>query len=321
MTPVFMPWVQLAAAFLLDLLLGDPRGWPHPVRLIGRLATWSEAVLRRLHFIPLRLAGVLAVFIVVGLSAFSAWALLQAAFLFHPLLGALASVVMLASTFAARDLAGHARAVLSALEAGDLPEARERVGMMVGRDTAEMSAQDVAQAAAESVAENTVDGVTAPLFYAMLFGPVGAIAYKAVNTLDSSFGYRNERYREFGWASAKIDDLANYLPSRLTVAALVPAAFLLRLRYDEIMASVRSTAALHASPNAGYPEAAFAGALGVRFGGSRFYGGARLDLPCLGCRAGTPDIRTVRDAVALMFAGSTVFLATGLLVLATIELI
>ncbi|ASQ90389.1 cobalamin biosynthesis protein CobD [Prosthecochloris sp. GSB1] len=321
MTTVLMSLVQFVAAFLLDLLLGDPRGWPHPVRFIGRLATWSETVLRRLSFVPLRFAGGITVFVVVFVPVILAWSMLHAAFLLHPLFGAFASVVMLASTIAARDLAGHARAVLAALEAGDLPGAREKVGMMVGRDTAQMSEQDVVRATAESVAENTVDGVTAPLFYALLFGPVGAVAYKAVNTLDSSFGYKNERYREFGWASAKIDDLFNYLPSRLTVAALVPAAFLLRLRYGEIMASVRNTAPLHASPNAGYSEAAFAGALGVRFGGPRSYGGRRLDLPGIGCREGTPDIRTVREAVALMFAGSAVFLATGLVVLATIEII
>ena len=312
MTVLFWPWVQIAAAFLLDLLIGDPRGWPHPVRWMGAVAKKAEEILRPMRSISLRTAGVLAVLFVVGGSAGAAYGLLWLVSLIHPLLGAAAAVIVLASTIAARDLAAHAGAVLKALESGDIAEAREKVGMIVGRDTREMDEAGIVQAATESVAENTVDGVTAPLFYALLFGPVGAVAYKAINTLDSSFGYTNERYLEFGWASAKLDDLANYLPARLTVPALALAAFFLRLRVRDLFVSVRRTAALHASPNAGYPEAAFAGALGVRFGGSRAYGGVRCDLPELGNDGGTADRRTLRDSIRLMLAGSALFLAAGL---------
>ena len=312
MIVLFWPWVQIAVAFLLDLLIGDPRGGPHPVRWMGAAAKKAEEILRPMRSISLRMAGVLAVLFVVGGSAGTAYGLLWLSSLIHPLLGVAAAIVTLASTIAVKDLATHARAVLKALEAGDLSGAREKVGMIVGRDTREMDEAGIVQAATESVAENTVDGVTAPLFYALLFGPVGAVAYKAINTLDSSFGYTNERYLEFGWASAKLDDLANYLPARLTVLALALAAFLLRLRVRDLFVSVQKTAALHASPNAGYPEAAFAGALGVRFGGSRSYGGVRHDLPELGNDGGTVDRRTLRDSIRLMATGSVVFLVTGL---------
>ena len=307
-----VPELQLVAAFLLDLVLGDPRKLPHPVKSIGSLAMKTETLLRKSRWIPLRLAGILAVIIVVGVTVGASFGALQLATWIHPLFGIAVAVVMLYFSLATRDLSRHARAVLIALEQGDLQLAREKVGMMVGRDTQEMKEGDVVLACVESVAESTVDGVTAPLFYALLFGPVGAMAYKAVNTLDSSFGYRNERYREFGWASAKLDDLVNYLPARLTVPAVAFAAGFMRLDWIAVFSSVLRTAKLHASPNAGYSEAAFAGALGVRLGGARSYGGTRKDLPYLGIAETDCTADTLKRAVTLMVSSAFLFLAVGL---------
>ncbi len=304
---------QLAAALLLDLLAGDPRFLPHPVRAIGWLAGKTESILRSIRIIPLRIAGVVTVIVVAGSTAAAAYTFLFLCGLVHPLLQFAAGILMLYFSIAARDLADHAYAVFRPLAQNDIDQARQRVGMIVGRDISSLDEQGVAQAAVESVAENTVDGVTAPLFYALLFGPVGALVYKAVNTLDSSFGYKNERYLEFGWASARFDDLLNVLPSRLTVPCIAAAAALIGLRCRDVLPSVRSTAQKHASPNAGYPESAFAGALGVRFGGPRSYGGVVADLPFLGITEQRPDKETIRQAVTLMLLTSAIFFLTGIL--------
>jgi len=305
-TPEFF----LLAAFVLDLIVGDPRWMPHPVRGIGWLALQTETLLRRTA-LPLRLAGILAVLIVVGGAAGSAGLLVVLATKAHPAAGMAASIYLMYSCFAVKDLGDHADAVRQALDADDSELARQKVSFIVGRDTADLTASDIALAATESVAENSVDGVTAPLFYALLFGPIGAIAYKAINTLDSTFGYKNERYLEFGWASAKLDDGANYLPARITVVVIAIAAAFCRLRVVDIFRAVRQGAKLHASPNAGYPECAYAGALGVTFGGGRSYGEEFHNAPLLGVRTGACSPLTIRESVKLMRLTATLFLALG----------
>lgn len=307
----FMNEFILPLAFTLDLLFGDPRWISHPVQWIGRLARFSEERLRRTR-LPLRLAGVLAVIIVAGGSAAFCWLLIATASHLHRVAGLAVSIYLLYSSFAVRSLGDHAGAVQAALEAGDKELAREKVALMVGRDTAFLDEGGIALAATESVAENTVDGVTAPLFYALLFGPVGAIAYKAINTLDSTFGYKNERYLEFGWASARLDDAANYLPARLTVIAVAVAAVIGKLRFFDIFKSVWKGARLHASPNAGYPESAFAGALGVTLGGERSYGGEIHQVPLLGVKPGQCNPLIIRQSIALMWMTAVLFLLSGI---------
>ncbi len=302
--------ILLPAAFVLDLITGDPRWMPHPVKGIGWLALQSEALLRRTA-LPLRLAGVLAVLIVVGGSVGIAGLLITLAAKVHPWVGMAVTIYLLYSCCAVKDLGDHAGAVKKALDAGDVELARLKVSFMVGRDTAVLTPAGIALAATESVAENSVDGVTAPLFYALLFGPVGAIAYKAINTLDSSFGYKNDRYLEFGWASAKLDDLANYLPARVTILVIALAAALSNFRFFDIFHAVFQGARRHASPNSGYPECAFAGALGVTFGGGRSYGGEFHNAPLLGIRAGECSPLTIRRSVRLMRLTAVLFLVLG----------
>lgn len=301
----------MPAAFLLDLLLGDPQWFPHPVRLVGKLATGAERLFRGMAFLPLRMAGALTAATVITATVVTVLALVVAAFLLHPLAGVVASVLLLYFAIAPRDLYDHAAAVRDALLAGDLELARRSVAMMVGRDTSTLDEEGVARAAVESVAENTSDGVTAPLFYGILFGPAGAWLYKASNTLDSMFGYRNERYREFGWASARFDDLLNFLPARLTVLAVAGAAFILRLDPAAAFRSVMEGARRHESPNAGYPESAFAGALGVTLGGERSYGGVTKTVPTLGIREGAMEAATISRAMRLMYVASAIFMAGG----------
>ena len=307
-----MSMITMPLALLLDLLLGDPRWFPHPVRFVGRFAAGAEKLFRAAGFLPLRVAGILTVVAVVVPVGAVAHAVVSMAARVHPLAGVLASALLIYLSIAPRDLATHAKAVMSTLLKGELEAARRSVGMMVGRDTAALAAEGVARAAVESVAENTSDGVTAPLFYGFLFGPAGAWGYKAANTLDSMFGYRNERYREFGWAAARFDDLMNYLPSRLTVLAVAASAFILRLDSQSSLRSVSRCAGLHESPNAGYPESAFAGALGVRLGGPRSYGGVTKVVPFLGIADGAMDAVTIGRAIRLMYATSVVFLLAGM---------
>ena len=272
---------QIIAAFGMDLLFGDPRWLPHPVKAIARLAMALEPPLRRIIPNP-RAAGVLTELVVLAATAGVAFGLVAGAHRVHPLLADAVAILLLYTCLAGRDLARHSGRVYQALAAGDLPAARVQVAMLVGRDTDTLDEPGVVRAAVESVAENLVDGVSAPLFFAMIGGPVGAMLYKAVNTLDSTFGYKNERYLRFGWAAARLDDVANYLPARLTVPFMVLAAAILRLRPCQAWRLCRRDGRKHPSPNSGLAEACVAGALGVELGGINSYFGVPSERPRMG---------------------------------------
>lgn len=272
---------QIVIALLLDLAIGDPRWFPHPVRLIGWLITALEGTTRRA--IPdARVAGAVTALTVILVTALATVALLGIAGWVHPLLGDAAGIVVLYTTFAARDLARHSLAVYRALEKFDLMEARRLVSWMVGRDTERLTETEVVRAAVESIAENTVDGVIAPLLFAVIAGPVGAMAYKAVNTLDSMIGYKNESYIDFGMTAARIDDAANYIPARLAVPILTAAAGLLGFRASAAWRIARRDGRKNLSPNSGMAEAAAAGALGVRLGGVMVRRGRPVNQPEIG---------------------------------------
>lgn len=271
----------LVIAFILDLLLGDPPWLPHPVRGMAWLAQAAESLWR--GAIPnLRLAGVLTVLSVLLGVGGAVFGLRWLAALIHPWALGLVDVTLLYAALATRDLAAHSRRVYAALAAGDLALARQRVAMIVGRETARLDSAGVSRACLESVAENISDGVTAPLFWAALGGPLGAMLYKAVNTMDSLFGYKNERYLEFGWAPARLDDLANYLPARLTAILVVIAAALLGYSPVRAFRIWRRDRRCHASPNSAQTESAVAGALGIQLGGPAVYFGRVLDKPTIG---------------------------------------
>ncbi len=272
---------QIIAALFLDALLGDPRWLPHPVRMIGWLAIKSEDFFRTV--IPHeKMAGIVTVFIVLLASGSFGWLMIHLAGMLHPYAGDALSIILLYTCFAARDLITHSTDVHDALQKEDLEEAQKRVGMIVGRDTTTLGQEGVVRAAVESVAENSVDGVTAPLFWAVIGGPVGALLYKAVNTLDSTFGYKNERYLYFGWSAARLDDLVNWLPARLTGILMVLAALLCRLSPVNAWRIFRRDRNQHLSPNAGQSEAPMAGALGIQLGGASVYSGRVVVKPTLG---------------------------------------
>jgi adenosylcobinamide-phosphate synthase len=293
---------QILAALALDFILGDPRWAPHPVRIMGRFAAFLEAPLR--SWAAPKVAGTVAALTVILAAALAAGLLIHLARFLHPWAGDAVSIVILYTTFAARDLAGHSGRVLQALRAGDLTEARRWVSWMVGRDTEGLDEEGIARAAVESVAENTVDGVIAPLFYAAVAGPVGAIVYKAVNTLDSTFGYRNERYAEFGRASAKIDDAANYIPARLAVPLIALAAFVTGMKARKAWDMAWRDGRNHPSPNSGWSEAAFAGAMNIRLGGPVSRKGKPEMMPSLGDRGASLEAGHIAKANALMFSAA-----------------
>ena len=267
------PWIVLAAA-ALEALIGYPealhRRVPHPVVWIGALISKLEAALNRAAWSDgaRRLTGVATLLTIIFVSGLTGW-LLQS--FGGPLVVAAVGTLGLAQ----RSLYQHVAAVLRPLQAGDLPAAREAVGMIVGRDVQRLEAGEVAAAAIESLAESFNDGVVAPIFWFVVAGLPGLFVYKAVNTADSLIGHREPRWRAFGWASARFDDLLNLAPARLAGALIALAGrggWSLMLR----------DAPKHASPNAGWPEVAMAGALGVRLGGAAWYDGERTERPVFG---------------------------------------
>ncbi|MBU1567522.1 MAG: adenosylcobinamide-phosphate synthase CbiB [Proteobacteria bacterium] len=313
--------LQLLSAVVLDLFIGDPAWLPHPVRGIGRLCIWSEKFTRSL-FTNLYLAGLVTVFFVLTATGTIVFLLLQGATAISPMFGAAFAVFLLYTTIATRDLLRHSNAVHAQLQPNcSLAKAREAIAMIVGRDTQNLSQAGITCACIETVAENMVDGVTAPLFFAVIasfaapmvgMSPIscsvmGAIVYKAVNTMDSMIGYKNEKYMQFGKCAAKLDDAVNFLPSRISGLCVILAAFFLKLDYREAARIFRRDRLNHSSPNAGHTEAAAAGALGLRLGGPSFYFGKIVEKPYLGDDVRQPVPDDIKKTNNLMLVGTSIF--------------
>ena len=265
---------SLFAGWLLDLICGDPRWLPHPVVGFGKIIAFGEHRLnkgmhRKVKGAMMAIALIVMVFLV-------GWAIRHFLCLVNVWLGMAFDAIIVFYCLAGTTLIREVRAVFVALDRS-LEEGRRQVARIVGRDTSELSAQEVRTAALETLAENLSDGVVAPLFWLAIGGTPGMLAYKMVNTLDSMVGYRTERYKDFGCWAAHIDDVANYIPARLTALLMVVASGRLGL-----LSFVTQYGRNHASPNSGYPEAALAGILGCRFGGPHYYFGQLFDKPYIG---------------------------------------
>ena len=303
--------LMIISAFCLDALVGDPRWFYHPVRAIGALAMRLETPTRKLLRFEY-LAGAVTVLLVVSLTGLATWLLLAVANQFHWLAYYAMSILLLYTTVATHDLAAHSNDVYKQLINNDIAGARKKVALIVGRDTADLNEAEITRAAVESVAESTVDGVTAPLFYALIAGPIGAMIYKAINTLDSTFGYKNDRYMKFGWASARLDDIANYLPARLTSPVMCLAAGILCLRPVNAFKVMLNDRQNHTSPNSGFTEATMAGALGVQLGGLNYYFGKASQKPLIGHAIENLNSEHIKKANHLMLVTSILFLLLGL---------
>ena len=274
---------SLLLGWLLDLLIGDPAWLPHPVVGFGKIIAFGERHLNRNRYRKLK-GALMAIFYITGVFV-ATWFLRKALYLLPSPFGegtgvrlffdALVIFYCLAGTTLIREV----RQVFLALDRS-LDEGRKQVARIVGRDTSELSAQEVRTAALETLAENLSDGVIAPLFWFAILGVPGMLAYKMVNTLDSMIGYKTDRYRDFGCWAAHIDDIANYIPARLTALLMIlPSLFTLHF---SLFTFVRQNGRNHASPNSGYPEAALAGILNCRFGGPHYYFGQLFDKPFIG---------------------------------------
>lgn len=298
-------------AFLCDLIFGDPRWFPHPVRIIGFFIRHLEDFLRRYIF-NLKVAGVILAVLVVGLTYLSVWGIIKAGREFNPLAGAALEVFFIYTAIALKDLKTHAMRVYSRLKDNDLVKARVLLSQVVGRDTGNLDEKEVARAAVETVGENFVDGILSPLFYVFIGGAPLALAYKAVSTLDSMVGYKNERYIDFGWASARLDDLANYIPARLSVLFLSLGSWVCGQDGSSAFRLALRDGRKNASPNSGLPEAAVAGALGVRLGGVNFYNCAAKTEPYLGDGVFQLEARHILESVRIVYASSFLALLLGL---------
>lgn len=311
-----MDWI-VPAAVALDLLLGDPRWLPHPVILIGQLIRRLEMLVVTL-FDSRRIAGVFLAATTLAVSGLAAYLVISLADIFHPVFGMGVSAWVAFTTLALRTLHRESRSVVRWLEEGNIEEARRALSLIVGRETHSLDEEGILRACIETVSENTSDAVVAPLFYLFLGGPVLAVIFKAANTLDSMVGYKTDRYRELGWASARLDDLLNLIPARLTGFLMVLAAVPLGLRPLRGLKIMLRDARKTSSPNAGWPEAATAGVLGVRLGGPAVYFGEKVDKPTLGDGETPVTVASYRAAVRLMYGSSLLALAGGMAITALI---
>ena len=292
----------LIAGFILDLLLGDPEWLYHPVRLIGGLISRLEKRLRARGGNLRRSAVILTVTTVLVTMAVTAGILVLLKLLGRiPLFIGMALLDWMG--IAVTCMAKEARGVGKALEKG-LPEARKQVARIVGRDTQNLSGEEIIKATVETVAENTTDGVISPLFWALLGGPVLLWGFKAANTLDSMVGYMDEKYRDIGWSSAKLDDILNYIPARLTALLMILAAFLTGMDGPNAFRIVRRDHANHKSPNCAWSEAAAAGAMHIQLGGTHEYFGKPVEKPTIGDADRPAEREDIRRANRLLYVTS-----------------
>lgn len=307
----------ILAGYLLDLCLGDPHSMPHPVRAIGNLIVWLEKYLRpagKKHATERgeRRAGVLFVCLVLLVTGSVAGAILWISRLGGIWIQTVVEAVMTYYLLAARSLRDESMAVCRKLEAGEIEEARYAVSMIVGRDTKPLSEAGIARAAVETVAENASDGVIAPLFYLAIGGPFLGWLYKAVNTMDSMVGYKNDRYLHFGRAAAKLDDLVNLIPSRLAALLLIVSAYLLRYDGKNAYRIWRRDRRNHKSPNSAQTESACAGALSLRLAGDAWYFGKLVPKPYIGDEIHPIEPQDIRRVNRLMYGAAGIM---GLLAL------
>lgn len=310
--------ITAAAAFLIDALIGDPRSKFHPVVLIGNLISSLEKILRRELDSPSQkiVKGGLLVATVV-LTSFAVGYGIEVLLREIPSLAAQIFIQALTLSFmiSPRSLGDAAREIYQLLETENLTEARRKVGWIVGRDTQNLNEAEVARATVETVAENTVDGIISPLFYFAVGGLPLAVAYRAINTLDSMLGYRNEKYLHFGRIAARLDDVANFVPARLTAILFLGAAALLGLDVRNAFAMMKRDATKHPSPNGGWAEATVAGALNIRLGGTNYYFGQPHFRAYMGDPNEILEAAHILGAVRLMYTATIEFLICALLII------
>ncbi|KGJ47962.1 cobalamin biosynthesis protein CobD [Clostridium sp. NCR] len=273
----------MVIAYLLDLIIGDPYSFPHPVRFIGNLIRFTEGKIRIIFKSKkqLKIGGFLLWTITVGFTALVTNLILNLLCINNIFYVIIASIILY-TTLSTKCLADEAKKIYEVLKTGDIEKSRKQLSYIVGRDTTSLNENEIIRATVETVAENTVDGIISPMMYGFIGGPVLAMAYKAINTLDSMVGYKNEKYGDIGFASAKIDDIANFIPARITPFFMMIASFILGFNSKKSIKIAMRDRKNHKSPNCAYAEGAVAGALEVQLGGTNMYFGEKVYKPTIG---------------------------------------
>lgn len=315
---MFSAW-HLAAAYVLDIVAGDPRRLPHPIRWIGRLVSMTENLFYPHPYAAspalLRVSGFALWVMVVAVVFVSTETFIEVCRFISPVLGVAAVIWIAYTTLATKSLHRESSEVARALNENDLQHARERLSMIVSRETSNLDEAGILRALVETVSENISDAIVAPLFYLAIFGPVGGLIYKAINTMDSMIGYKNERYRYFGSFAARADDVANWIPARISGWLIVGASTLTRGNWRAAIRIMKRDASKMQSPNAGYPEAAAAGALGVQLGGTNYYFGQPVSKPLLGDPVERFTVATYGRMIRLMYVTSFLALVLAAVIL------
>lgn len=297
----------LLAGYAADLIFGDPRWLYHPVRLIGNLIALLEKLIRKI--MPVNKAGELAggfitVVLVLLLCGIVPWVLLHLVFGLNVVAGVILEAFMCYQLLAVKSLKDESMKVYDALTGSTIEDARKAVSMIVGRDTQNLDQKGVAKAAIETVAENFSDGVIAPMFYMFIGGPVLMYIYKGINTMDSMLGYKNDKYIYFGRCAAKLDDAANFIPSRLAALLLIAAAYIGGFNGKGAVKIFKRDRFNHASPNSAQTESAAAGALDIQLAGNAYYFGKLYEKPTMGDSVKEPEAEDIKRVNKLMYIGS-----------------
>ena len=309
--------MDLTIGFILDLLIGDPNNPFHPVRGIGWLASRLESFFRKVLGRYLKAAG-LIVWIITVISTFLlTYGITIFCMGINKYLGVLVQGIIIYFCISAKGLVVEGYRVINHLKNGDIKKARKQLSYIVGRDTDSLDSQGIIRAVIETIAENMSDGVIAPLLFAGIFGPAGAMTYKAVNTMDSMFGYKNDRYMEFGYFPAKLDDLFNYIPARITGILIILSSFILKKDYKNSFKIFKRDRYNHTSPNSAHPEAAMAGALDIQLGGANYYFGKLVEKPVIGDKIKEIEVYHVDETVKILYLSAII----GFIIIISIKLL
>ena len=297
--------LSIYIGYIIDLIIGDPYSFPHPVIYIGKLIKCLENNIRKVFKKEkyLKFAGFILWFITVGTTYLLTYLIIKLS-KFNSITFLIVNSFIIYTTLATKCLKDEAIKIYDILKSGDIYESRKQLSYIVGRDTNSLNEAEIIRATVETVAENTVDGIISPMFYAFIGGAPLAMAYKAINTLDSMVGYKNDKYINLGFASAKIDDIANYIPARVCIIFMTIASLILRFNYKNCFKISIRDRKNHKSPNCAYPEGAVAGALGIQLGGTNIYFGKPVYKPTIGDKYREIEIEDIKKTNKIMYLSS-----------------
>lgn len=319
--------LTIPVAYILDLVFGDPRWFPHPVKLIGKTVEILENFLMKIFANPVRdehipdsngvnqkTGGTVLAFLIIGGTFYVTFLIIKLSTIFNFYLGVGISIFLIYTSLSIKDLKVESLEVYRALKKNDLDIARGKLSMIVGRDTGNLNEREIIRATVETIAESIVDGIISPIFYALIGGPALALTYKSINTLDSMVGYNNEKYKNFGWCSAKIDTIANFIPAILSIIFIPLASLFCRCSlFSSFKIIFRD--GLKNRQISDIPESAVAGALGIQLGGMNFYNSVAVTKPFLGDNCHPLDNGHIKKSIKIAYISSGLFLIAGLVLL------